>query len=341
MQAGSEFTMDMLKKNLRGLIHATWAHVLFIGVGMTMIFLLLRSHIEFLQDFNWTETTAIGLLFAVVAISKSPGAVVAILSETKLKNRLSEHALGMVVILDVLVLVIFALAMAFTKSTLSSHSEFSLSSLGPLISEILASVAAGTFFGLLIAAYFKFVRSNPILFIVAISYGVTALCSYLHYDTLLVFVIAGFVVTNLSKQSERMVYTIESLSSIVMIAFFATAGASLHLQDLMGVWKLVMILFLGRVILTWISEKTAHHLAESPLDLKKYGFTPFVSQAGLSIGLSMIIYENVPEVGPHIATLAISVIALNEVFGPILFKWGLKKSEAFKETETQPEGATT
>lgn len=71
-------------------------------------------------------------------------------------------------------------------------------------------------------------------------------------------------------------------------------------------------------------------MADSSTSLRKYGFTPFVSQAGLSIGLATIVYDRIPGVGSQIATLAISVITLNEIFGPILFKWGLNQVEKIK-----------
>lgn len=130
-----------------------------------------------------------------------------------------------------------------------------------------------------------------------------------------------------------MVNTIKSLSSVIMIVFFATAGASLHIHDLIEIWQLVIIIFLARAILVWASERVAHQIAGSPQVLKTYGFTPFISQAGLSIGLSMILYERLPDIGPKLATLAISVVTLNEIFGPILFKWGLNRVEKLKNPE--------
>lgn len=335
MHAGCEFTNEMLKKNLRSLLHATWAHVVIIGVGVTTCIVLMSQYVDFLKDLSTFSLVSVAALFSAIAISKSPGAVVAILAETKLRNQLSEHALGIVVILDVLVLILFSIVLAFAKASLDVHSPFSLSGLSHLINEIIASVAAGTFFGLLIATYFRFVNKELVLFILAISYGVTALCEYLHYDTLLVFVIAGYIVTNFSRQSAKMVTTIESLSSVVMIVFFATAGASLHIHDLIGVWPLVLMIFICRFAFTWLAEKTAHTLADSPVALKKYGYTPFVSQAGLSIGLSMIVYERLPGLGAKLAMLAISVVTLNEIIGPVLFKWGLNKAEKLKKSPNE------
>jgi Kef-type K+ transport system membrane component KefB len=327
LHAGCEFTKEMLQNNFKSLFYSTWAHILVIGAGMTAAFMMMSPWIDFLSGFSVAESMAIAAVFAAVAVSKSPAAVVAILGETKIKNILSEHALGIVVILDVVVLVLFSVVLAFAKSTLNPEMPLSLDVLGHLFSEIIASIAAGTFFGLFMIFYLKFIDRERMLFVVAMSYGLTAICSYLHYDTLLVFVVAGFVVTNFSQQAEKMIATIESLSSIVMIVFFATAGASLHLQDVLKVWQLVLVMFMARAFFTWLSEDFAHRLAKSPPELKKYGFTPFISQAGLSIGLSMIIYDRIPEIGPKIAALAISVVTLNEIFGPVLFKWGLNQVE--------------
>ncbi len=330
MHAGCEFTTEMLKKNIKSLFHSTWAHIVFIGTGITLTLIILQSYISFLSDYALTSVIAIAAVYASIAISKSPAAVVAILGETRIRNQLSEHALGIVVILDVVVLVLFSVVLAVARSTLSPGVPFTMDGLAHLFGEIGASIAAGTFFGLFIILYFWLVDKQRLLFIVAISYGVTAICSYLHYDTLLVFVVAGFVVTNFSNFAEKMIQSIESLSSVVMVVFFATAGASLHVQDLMGMWQLVLVLFFVRLVLTWWSEWVAHKMADSSTSLRKYGFTPFVSQAGLSIGLATIVYDRIPGVGSQIATLAISVITLNEIFGPILFKWGLNQVEKIK-----------
>lgn len=330
MHAGCEFTKEMLHKNFRSLLHATWAHIFIIGTGVTVAMVLLHKHVVFLKDLSTGPMIAVAALFAAVAVSKSPAVVVAVLGETRIKNILSEHALGIVVILDVVVLILFSLVFSVAKSMLEPNSVLSFDSLVPLVGEIIASIAAGTFFGLFIIAYLRFLNRERAIFVVAISYGVTALCSYLHYDTLLVFVVAGFVVTNFSKQTEKMIETIESLSSVVMIVFFATAGASLHMKDLMELWQIALLIFGLRAVLTYFSEALAHRVARSDIALKKYGFTAFISQAGLSIGLSMVIYEGIPEYGPQIATLLISVVTLNEIFGPIIFKWGLNQVEKSK-----------
>lgn len=333
LHAGSEFTVGMLKKNFKTLLWSTFFHILIIGVGLTTVLYFARDYFPFLEGLQSTMVIAIAALYATIAISKSPAAVVAILGETKIKNILSEHALGIVVLLDVLVLVVFSIAITFATSVLDPTKTFSMVILVPLVEEIIASIAAGTFFGLMIILYLWLVSTQAMLFVVAVSYGVTALCAYLHYDTLLVFVVAGFIVTNFSRQSEKMVITIESLSSVIMILFFATAGASLHLDEIIKIWPVVVGLFLARIVLTWVAEFGAHRVAKSNSSLQRYGFTPFISQAGLSIGLAVLVSEKLPQTGPAIASLAIAVVTLNEIFGPVIFKWGLIQVDRFKNDQ--------
>lgn len=325
MQAGCEFTQDMLKSNLRALLWGTLFHILVITSVVTGALFVLRSQIALFDGLSNMQIFWVSLLFGSIAVSKSPAAVVAVLGETKAKGPLSEYALGMVVVLDVVVLILFSAFIMFTKSSFSPVAIISASSIVHLFQEIGVSVAAGAFFGLLIILYLSLIDRHKILFLVAISYGVSAMCDYLHYDTMLVFVVAGVTVTQLSSQSHKMIEAIEELSSITMIVFFATAGASLHLHELSLVWKAVMILFIVRFVATYMSEIVSTWKAKKDKKFFVYGATPFVSQAGLTIGLATVVSQQIPNVGEALATLAIALVTLNEIFGPILFKFGLSK----------------
>lgn len=326
MQAGSEFTKEMLQKNIRMIGWGTLFHILFIGTIISGVLYAFKDHIQFFNDLPSLTVFWVSLLFGTLAMSKSPAAVVAVLGETKAKGPLSDYSLGMVVVLDVVVLVLFATVFMFAKSSLIPNSEISLNTLVALFQEIAVSFAAGTFFGMVLIAYLRLIDKEKILFLVLISFGVSALCDYLHYDTLLVFVIAGVTVTQFSNQSHKLVKSIEALSSVTMVVFFATAGASLHLSELAGIWPIVLGIFLTRTLATFLSEWATHSVHASPPKFKKVGFTPFVSQAGLTIGLATVIGDKLPVVGEAMATMAIALVTINEIVGPVLMKWGLKSA---------------
>jgi Kef-type K+ transport system membrane component KefB len=111
-----------------------------------------------------------------------------------------------------------------------------------------------------------------------------------------------------------------------MIVFFATAGAKLDLQALRELWPIALAFFVARALVTVVSCRLGHRLADDPPVVRRLGFTPFVSQAGVTIGLATIVADALPGVGKALATLAIAVVGLNELAGPVIFTWGLKKA---------------
>ena len=51
-----------------------------------------------------------------------------------------------------------------------------------------------------------------------------------------------------------------------------------------------------------------------------------VSQAGLALGLSVLVEREFPTLGVGFRALSIAMVALNEMFGPILFKLALDRA---------------
>jgi Kef-type K+ transport system membrane component KefB len=326
LQAGAELTLPMLKRSFKSLSWASLSHLILIVIGMMVLFTVLSPWISFARDLPLLGVLAVGAVWGSMALSKAPADILAILGETRSRGPLSTYALGIVVVLDVLVLVVFAGAMMWAKSALDPTAQLSLHELLVLGEEIGASVAAGTTFGLVIVFYLWAVDRERLLFIVVMAYGVTAFCRYFHYDTLLVFVVAGFIVQNLSREGGKLVHTTESAAAGVMVVFFATAGATLDLGALRSTWPIALALAFGRIGLTFGACQVGHALAKDPPILRKTSFTSCISQAGVTIGLATIAAEKLPGVGDGIAALVIAVIGINELIGPVAFKWGLTRA---------------
>jgi len=53
----------------------------------------------------------------------------------------------------------------------------------------------------------------------------------------------------------------------------------------------------------------------------------YIGQAGIALGLGMIIENTIPgEIGNKIMTIAVATVVINEILGPILFKYVLVKA---------------
>jgi hypothetical protein len=51
-----------------------------------------------------------------------------------------------------------------------------------------------------------------------------------------------------------------------------------------------------------------------------------VSQAGLALGLGVVVKNAFPTVGDGFGSLVIAAVAINEMIGPVLFKMALDRS---------------
>jgi len=342
LQAGAELTLAALRRTWRSVLFSSLAQVLVVIVPMAALFVALARFMPFLNGVTGGLTggvvISLAFVWGVLSLTRSPAVTLAILAETGARGPVAEHALGVVVVLDVLVLPLFALAMAVTQGQLAGDA-FELSSLLHLGKELFASVCAGATFGLLIAVLLRFVHSERALVIVVLGYGVTALCTFLHYDTLLVFVVAGFVVMNLTRFGHDLVHTSERVSAGVMIVFFATAGAKLDLLALRDLWPIALAFFVLRVVVTWLGCRLGHRLAKDPPMVRRLGFTAFISQAGVTIGLATIAADGLPGLGKSLATLVIAVVGINELVGPVVFTLGLAKAGELAQPNDVP--ATT
>ncbi|MCK5222420.1 MAG: potassium transporter TrkA, partial [Candidatus Aminicenantes bacterium] len=56
------------------------------------------------------------------------------------------------------------------------------------------------------------------------------------------------------------------------------------------------------------------------------GWLGFITQAGISLGLLSEVLRRFPETGVHIQAILIATITLNQIIGPIGFKYGLYRA---------------
>ena len=332
LQAGAELTLNTLRRTWRSVLVSSGTQSLFVVPPMAALFIALSSFMPFLSGRGLGEVVTVGLVWGVLSLTRSPAVTLAILGETRAKGPVAEHALGVVVVLDVLVLPLFALAMALAGSQLSG-APLELSAITHLGFELFASVCAGATFGLLIALLLRFITDARGLVVVVLGFGVTALSTYLHYDTLVIFVVAGFIVTNLTRFGPDLVHTSEKVSAGVMIVFFATAGAKLDLDALRTLWPVAVAFSFVRAGLTILACRVGHRIAKDPEPVRKYGFTAFISQAGVTIGLATLVADRMPGIGRALATLVIAVVSLNELVGPVVFNVGLRRAGEVPDPE--------
>ncbi len=136
---------------------------------------------------------------------------------------------------------------------------------------------------------------------------------------------AGFTVTNFTGAGERLSEGLHGISLPVFVVFFAMAGAGLNLGALEQTWLVAVAFVAIRMALISSAAYTGCALAgEEPRFRRLCGFA-FYTQAGVSLGLTQEVIRRFPDWGPALGTLLVACITLNEVVGPVAFKYALDR----------------
>jgi len=196
--------------------------------------------------------------------------------------------------------------------------------------EILGSIALGTTLGLVLAAYLRISGKNLLVVLIALGFGMTETLRYLHLEPLLTFLVAGFIVQNLSKQGPKFLHALEETGGVVYVVFFAGAGADLDVPLLRHYWPVALALTVARFLTTFGVGKLAHHIAKDEPIVKKWGFSPLISQAGVAIGIALTVSRSFPTFGKEFGAIALACVALNEMVGPVIFKFALDRAKETK-----------
>lgn len=298
------------------------------GVGLVSlgsVFLLLARYVPFASALPWASLAAVALLWGTLAVSRSPSACLGVLAQTRAKGPLATYSLAFIMASDVVVVVLMACVIVAVRPLLLGGG-ISMSSLRMLGHEIVGSIAVGTSLGLGLSAYLRLVGKNLLLVLVGLGLGMTEFMRYIHIDPLLSFLTAGFVVQNLSLQGDKLLHAVEQTSSLVFIVFFALAGAHLDLPLLQALWPIALALSSARALVTFATSRWASRVAQDPPIIRRWGWSSLVSQAGLTLGLSVVIVRTFPEFGEGFRSLVIATVALNEMVGPVLFKIALDRA---------------
>jgi Kef-type K+ transport system membrane component KefB len=326
LAGGAELDLASLRKGARSLAWAMLTQCGLVMVLETCVFLAARPFIPFARELPIGALFGVALLWGSLAVTRSPSATLGILSQTRAQGPLASFTLGFVMASDLVVVVLIATVLGCVRPLVDPSVTFSLHSFSTLANEIFGSVAVGTTLGLFIAAYLKLVDRQMLVVLLVLGFGVTSILDYLQYDALLTFMVAGFTVRNMSAQGHKFVQYIEKTGTVVYVVFFATAGADLDIPLLKLMWPVALLMAGSRAMVTFTASRVSGRLANDSPVLRRWSWTGLVSQAGLALGLAVLVSKEFPSIGTPFRALAIATVAINEMVGPVLFKLALDRS---------------
>ena len=346
--AGVLVDLSMMKRLAVGLIgllagaelRVTDLRQRYVAIGLILLFqtitvtglllgvtLLAREWVPFLSGLSPAPLFFVALLFATLLTVNSPMVTLAILTETRASGPLAKTTLGVVLVADVLIILLFSGAFSLARGSLGGVPGGDPGGLVPLLGEVLGSMLAGALVGGLVSLYVRFVKRELVLFAVLVVFATAAAAQAFHFELLLSLLVAGFLVENVAPvPAEPLVQALHQTAVPVFVIFFAMAGAELQLQEFASVWPLLLLVALVRIGGIRSSTTMAARLVGADPVVVRYGWTGLVSQAGVALGLASIVADRLPGIGLAMQAVTVGVIAFNESVGSILFRRGLEQA---------------
>jgi len=335
--AGGELKLNNFRSRLKIILFLLTGVTTVVFVGVTTAVYLLSSWIPFMVGYNPMVRIAISAIFGVIAVARSPSSAIAIISETKAKGNFTDTVLSVTIVMDVLIIILFGIVVSFCQVVISAESTLNLTFFAGLIFEISISFVMGFFLGRAAVFLIEKVKVSFPVVLTAIGFIVIKfshlLGNYLHdslnidlnLEPLLICMAAGFTVQNFSRHGPTFLLRMDRVSFPIYIAFFALTGASINLDILRSGWVLGVVIVLVRTVMLFLGSYFSGRLAGDRTLNYQNSWLGFITQAGVSLGLLTEVVRRFPEIGTPIQTILIAAITLNQLIGPIAFKYALNK----------------
>ena len=343
LSAGGELRISELRSRAVSMTGIMAAEMILVFLVVSGGVLALAQVLPFTAGRDTATIMVIALVFGSIAVANSPSVAIAVINETRSRGPVSSTILAVTVLKDVAVILLFAIALAVARTALSDGGGFDVTFFTGLAGEIGGSILAGALSGMIIAALLPTLKNHVVLFALGMAFVNAYIASTLHLEVLLMSLVAGFFVENVSRvHGEPFIRGLERNSLPVYAIFFALAGAGIHLSELATLWPFVAAFVLLRAGAVFSGTWLGARLTNSEPEVRRYAWLGFVSQAGVTLGMVVIAARAFPSWGAELQTLFVTMVAVHELIGPILLQHGLKRAgEAGARDQEEAHDPTT
>ncbi len=125
--AGAELYLKDLRSRLKSIAWNTFGQLVVTFLFSSLVVYFLASIIPFMADVPIGERIAISLLIATIFVARSPSSAIAVIHELRAKGPFTQTVMGVTVIKDVLVIILFAICVSISRNLIASQPFDSIS----------------------------------------------------------------------------------------------------------------------------------------------------------------------------------------------------------------------
>ncbi len=326
LTAGAELNFKRVKPYIRTVRALTLIPILGSMVVLAATLFAVRGSLPLFDSMSTEQALAVCGLIGVALAAQSPAVAMALLSELRADGPLSQVVLATVVVADLVVVLVYSLVGPVVTALLGGGVDV----VGAALAvgwELLGSMLFGVTIGMLIGLFLRYVKTGASMFSLLVCVVVAEVGALLHLDPLVVMLAAGIWLENFSRADSRdLLHEFEAAELPVYLVFFALAGSRLDPYALVAIAGPVMLLASVRGAVFFAGSRVAGKRTGAAPTVTKFAWTGLLPQAGLSLALVVSIQSNYPSFGGEATALLLSVLGVNQIVSPILFRIALIRS---------------
>lgn len=270
---------------------------------------------------------ALATVTTTLIVSFSPTVTIAVIADTRSRGPLTETVLAIVVLADLALIVCFTLSMQLVRWAAGTTAGGDVGLFARLTWQIFGSFAFGALLGAVFALYVRYVRVELTIALLVLCVLFAELGPRFDFEPLLTALAAGLVIENVGVAGiEQLKVAVERGALPVLVVFFAAAGASLHLDALAVVGLSAAVISGIRMGLIRTSAYAAGRFTAIENWIAQSMWMGLVSQAGVTLGLTILVAAEFPGWGARVESLIVALIAMHELIGPVLFRTALARA---------------
>jgi Kef-type K+ transport system membrane component KefB len=314
------------------------------GAGMVII-IVLESLMAFIvvtvAIYLLTRNLPLALILGGVAPASAPAGTVAVIQEYNTRGPLTRALYSVVGFDDGLGIILFGFAIAIARALLPDAQCEGGSSITALflvpLKEIGLSIAVGIGAAIPLSLMIRAIKNDrdvlPIVFAGVLA--VTGITELLGLSLILTNMVLGMFVVNSQPASviNRLKKELGRQMPLLFILFFVLAGANLQITALPALGLIGVVYMAGRSLGLIGGAFAGAVIGRAERAIRRYLGIGILSQAGVAIGLSLIVsreFTPLGEAGEYIGTTVITIVTATSivfgVVGPLLTKLGLQKA---------------
>ncbi|KAB3530067.1 cation:proton antiporter [Alkaliphilus serpentinus] len=314
---GSEFYYkDLVKVGKKIFI------VTFFQAFLTIIAVFSTSYFLLNQSFQ------LSILLGAIAAATAPAATTMVIKQYNANGPLTKTILPVVAIDDAICVMSFGIAMAVVKITTGSTNASLLQMLIHPVAEIFGSLIVGVIIGAILVFLANKAKKQDELqtIVIALVIAGAGLANTLHLSPILLCMSIGATITNLMQNPRRAFEGLNYFTPPVYLFFFTLAGAGLHLTVLSKLGYIGLGYVLARAAGKIIGSAIGAKVVDYPDVIVKYLGLGLLPQAGVAIGLAIVVKQQLPDIGGTLSTIVLGGVFVYELIGPVAAKIAIERA---------------